>query len=183
VLAPGATINVSDVQDVILHALLEAPAPKWLTLQARPHRGAAHAQHSLSVRPLQAAVPRVVVLQLNGLDWHTWTQQASVLACLRDRFQPPVRVYGTSPHTTTGAQPPAASPAPSRACLRVCCCAVQSVLAFMMCRQQSVSQTKRGAARPDPTKRQSTAAMQRACRSACSGWSSAELRGACSAQA
>lgn len=57
----------------------------------------------------QAPVPRVVVLMLNGLDWPTWEREQGVLACLRDRFEPPVRVYGASSHTTSGAQP--------RACL------------------------------------------------------------------
>ena len=37
-LAPGTTINVSDIQDVVLHALLDAPAPKWLTLHVRHAR-------------------------------------------------------------------------------------------------------------------------------------------------
>ena len=49
-------------------------------------------------------MPRVVVLVLNGLDWQTWTRKQDVLSCLRDRFEPPVRVYGTSPHTTSGTQ-------------------------------------------------------------------------------
>ena len=34
-LSPGTTIAVSDIQDVILHALLEAPKPKWLRLRVR----------------------------------------------------------------------------------------------------------------------------------------------------
>ena len=49
-------------------------------------------------------MPRVVALVLNGLDWQMWTREQDALSCLRDRFEPPVRVYGTSPHTTTGAQ-------------------------------------------------------------------------------
>ena len=34
-LSPGTTISVADVHDVILHALLDGAAPKWLRLQAR----------------------------------------------------------------------------------------------------------------------------------------------------
>ena len=34
-LSPGTTIALSDVHDVILHALIDAVAPKWLRLQAR----------------------------------------------------------------------------------------------------------------------------------------------------
>jgi hypothetical protein len=111
---------VSDIQDVVLHALLDAPAPKWLSLHVcdvqrgrpggflqrehtTPWRRAVRSPQHARAAPLQAPVPRVVVLMLNGLDWHTWSQQQGTLACLRDSFQPPVRVYGTSPHATTGA--------------------------------------------------------------------------------
>ncbi len=48
-------------------------------------------------------MPRVVVLMLHGLDWQTWTERAAALQSLRDRFPAPVRVYGTSPHSTSGA--------------------------------------------------------------------------------
>lgn len=40
-LSPGTTIALSDVHDVILHALIDAVAPKWLRLQARYVRLAA----------------------------------------------------------------------------------------------------------------------------------------------
>lgn len=52
----------------------------------------------------QAPVPRVVALVLNGLDWQAWKHKQDVLSCLRDRFEAPVRVYGVSPHTTSGTQ-------------------------------------------------------------------------------
>ena len=34
-LSPGTTIALADVHDVILHALVDAAAPRWLRLQAR----------------------------------------------------------------------------------------------------------------------------------------------------
>lgn len=100
-LSPGTTIALADVHDVILHALVDTVAPKWLRLQVRCAR-ARLADAFLKRWTAQAPVPRVVVLMLNGLDWQTWTREQGVLTCLRDRFEPPVRVYGTSPHTTSG---------------------------------------------------------------------------------
>jgi hypothetical protein len=34
-LSPGTTIALADVHDVILHALVETVAPKWIRLQVR----------------------------------------------------------------------------------------------------------------------------------------------------
>ena len=110
-------------------------------------------------------MPRVVVLVLNGLDWQTWTREQDVLSCLRDRFESPVRVYGTSPHTTSGTHLSSLLHASSRiADMQPCVnsLAVQSVLGFMTCRQQVASQSRRDASRPSSTKRQATQAVQRA---------------------
>ena len=106
VLSPGATISVADVQDVILHALLDAPAAKWLELPVRSLSRAAWRSVCLThASVLQQKPPqRIVVLMLHGLDHGTWTKRQELLPCLRDRFPAPVRVYGISPHATTGAR-------------------------------------------------------------------------------
>ena len=103
-LSPGSTIALADVHDLILHALVDTVAPKWIRLQARCARRVAARRGPDALPTAQAPVPRVVVLMLNGLDWPTWEREQGALACLRDRFEPPVRVYGASPHTTSGAQ-------------------------------------------------------------------------------
>ena len=115
-------------------------------------------------------MPRVVVLQLHGLDWALWEQSAASLPTLRERFALPVRVYGSSANTTSGARgmrgthtrvawrltPPRAAPA-----------AVQSVMAFMSCRQPTAARARGGAARPNATQRQATVPIQRAWRARC----------------
>ena len=162
-LLPGTTIALADVHDLVLHALLDGAAPKWLRLQAREARllTPSRCPNAEPWSTGQAPVPRVVVLMLNGLDWQMWSREQGVLACLRDRFEPPVRVYGIGPHTTSGSQPRACldgSPRSTDTLPR----SVQSVMAFMTCRQQVASQSRRDASRPNPTKRQATPAVQRA---------------------
>ena len=107
-------------------------------------------------------MPRVVVLMFNGLDWATWEREQGALTCLRDRFEPPVRVYGASPHTTSGSQPRTRLSGSQRGTDSHPTCAVQSVMAFMTCRTQVATQSRRDAARLNPTKRQATPAVQRA---------------------
>jgi hypothetical protein len=95
------------VHDLILHALIDAVAPKWLRLQARyaRRRAVQRGPDAFLLRTTQAPVPRVVVFMLNGLNSPTWEREQGVLTCLRNRFEPPVRVYGASLHTTSGSQP------------------------------------------------------------------------------
>ena len=63
-LSPGTTIALSDVHDVILHALIDAVAPKWLRLQARYARRAA------------------CILQSNMLPWYKHRRQCREWWCL-----------------------------------------------------------------------------------------------------
>lgn len=88
---PGVNIQLTDLQELLLHALLpESPAPKWCTLPPAGAAGAAGASR------------RVVLLLLPGLDWASWTERKSQLPGLAS-LGAPLRVYGAA-----GAPTPAA---------------------------------------------------------------------------
>jgi hypothetical protein len=171
-LSPGTTIHVADVQDVILHALLDAPAPKWLTLQARraaaaPSASAARAPARCPDRRRARAgagaargVPHAGRAGLGQLP------AARGAAAVPARALPPARArlrHQPEHHQRCAAARRMLRLHATRADRVPRARAVQSVMAFMMCqRQQLASQPGRGAQRADPTKRQSTAAVQRA---------------------
>ena len=82
VLKPGHTLDVSDVQDLLLHTLLaEARAPSWVAVD-------------------RGAVSRVVLLSLTGLDWSLLQANTAQLPCLSSRFPEPLRVYGINNNPT-----------------------------------------------------------------------------------
>lgn len=123
-LKPGSNIQLADVQDLVLNTLIGTPEPSWVRL----HKAEG------------AEVARVMVVMLCGLDHSLWSEQCDSLPCLRERFEPPVRVYGVAANATT----------------------TQSVVAFMQCKQPYAHQRRKDADKTDPTKRKSTAAVQRA---------------------
>jgi RNA exonuclease 1 len=83
VLQTGTTLEVSDVQDVVLHALLpDTRSPRWLAFDP-------------------TTVSRVLLLSLTGLDWSLFEQHRARLPCLGTRFMgEPRRVYGIKGNPT-----------------------------------------------------------------------------------